>query len=331
MTDGSPRQEPDTAVDSPERDDVAPVRRRGPLRLAIQIVGYLASLALMGYCVAVAVAGDAPARLAEATTAQLVGLLACSLVSVITHGATWWILFRPIKRLPFLGVQSINAIASLLFYAPLKLSVVARVALHRRVDRLRYAHIAAWFVAVTGCLGAAASGLLAVSALRGFAMPVRIAAGALVLGLIVTAIVVVARLHLVERLFRGSEQMLAYPLITGMAVLLRLIDLGAQAIRLRISSEILDQSIDLGEAFALTVMSLAGAVVSPFGALGIREWLTGALARLLGTSEDQALLQSAGTVSTASEALVVLVLAIVGLLWLRPHRLFGRGKRYDTV
>ncbi len=302
-----------------------PARKRHPAVLALHLAGYALGLALMAYCVRVAVQGDALLHVRRASALQIAGLFLCSLVSAVAHGTAWWLLMLPLTRLSFTRVQAINAVASLLFYAPAKLSVISRIGLHRRMDRLGYGRMAAWFVAGSLCMAVPFGALLLPGLLpqTPTAALVGIVAGVMLAG--VAAIVVVARFRLVGRLLRGAERMLVYPHIVAGAVLLRFLDISALSLRLQISCEVMGRPISLSEAYGLTVLPLVGGVVSPIGALGAREWLTGLFGRLVEASQ-QATFQSAATLATAAEAGTLIVLALIGLAILRPHRRFDRER-----
>ncbi|MCK4873148.1 MAG: hypothetical protein KAS72_10520 [Phycisphaerales bacterium] len=322
----SVEQTPTEHSESP--GELQPVQRH-PVVLALHLIGYMLGLTLMGYCVHTAVKGGAVRDIADASTWQIIALLACSAVSVVAHGTAWWLLMRPIQHLLWTRVQAINSVASLFFYAPLKLSVIARVALHRRADGLGYGLMAAWFVAGTGCLGVAVVAILLASALHGSSAPVQIIVAGLVVVLGCASIILVARFHLVGKLLRGSERMLVHPMIVVAAVLLRLVDMSAMTVRLRIACDILHEPVSLDEAYALTIMPLIGGVVSPIGALGAREWLTGWFGHLTGVADDS-LLQSAATIATTSEAAVLLPMTLLALVYLKPHRLFGGRSESGT-
>lgn len=310
--------------DAPHAEEEQPTpRKRHPLILALHLLGYCLGLALMAYCVRTAVQADALDHVREASSLQIALLFFCSFVSVTAHGAAWWLLMSPLVRLSFHHVQAINAIASLLFYAPAKLSVISRVALHRRVDRLGYGRMAAWFVAGAICMAVPFTAMLLPALLTEVSPAGRVLITIAVMLAGVAAIVVVARFRLVGKLLRGSERMLAFPHIVAGAVLLRLVDLSAMTVRLKIACDVLGRPISLSDAYALTVLPLVGGVVSPIGALGAREWLTGLLGRFVEATE-QATFQSAATLATATEASVLIVLALIGLAVVRPHRRFPR-------
>lgn len=308
-------------LDAMATDATASTRRRHPLVLALHLVGYALGLALMVYCVRTAVQGNAVEHLRSASIWQVAGLFVCSFVSISAHGAAWWLLMLPIVRLSFNRVQAINAIASLLFYAPAKLSVISRVALHRRADKLGYGRLAAWFIAMTACMGVAFGVGILPALLVGVEPWLRLAVVAVVAAAGVVFIVVVARFHLVGKLLRGSEKMLVFPHIVAGAVLLRLVDVLAMSLRLQIACDVLGRPISLWDAGGLTVLPLVGTAMSPIGALGAREWLTGLLGRFLEASE-QTTFQSAATVATAAEAGTLVILALIGLAVVRPHRRF---------
>ncbi|HEB61242.1 MAG TPA: hypothetical protein ENJ06_05390 [Phycisphaeraceae bacterium] len=293
--------------------------RRHPVMLALNLLGYAIGLLLMAYCVRTAVRDEAPRLLASAGLLRVATLLLLSLISVLAHGATWWLLMLPVKRLIFTRVEAINAIASLLFYAPAKLSVISRAGLHRKMDGLSFPLIAAWFVAGSICMGIPFLLVLFLTMTGEFNPLLRSVVVLFALGGGVAGAVFLARRRVVARLLKGSERMLIHPGIVSGAVLLRFIDLTAMSLRLQVSCDVMHQPISLQQAYTLTIMPLLGSVVSPIGALGAREWLTGVLGEVLHSS-GQEIFQNAATIATASEAAVLLVLSLIALVYLKPHR-----------
>lgn len=123
--------------------------------LVVQVLGFFAALALLAWCVHLAFHPDRPegapdpiAQVLSAPPASLLGLLALGAASILINGAIFWATLRPVRRLSLRDVQATNALATFLAYLPFKLSLVVRVVIHSRRDRVPLLTIGAWFGAV---------------------------------------------------------------------------------------------------------------------------------------------------------------------------------------
>lgn len=132
--------------------------QRGPtsaLRITAQILGFLIGLALLVWCISTALKKEnreSLSKLADASPAQIALLIGLSLIVMLASGAVFRQTLLPIKKLPMLEVQAVNAIACLLALLPFKLSVIFRVLVHNRRDGVPILTIGAWFGAVAAVI-----------------------------------------------------------------------------------------------------------------------------------------------------------------------------------
>ncbi|KAA0214630.1 MAG: hypothetical protein DYG94_08240 [Leptolyngbya sp. PLA3] len=319
-------------------------------RRAGQGVGFLLGLALMGWCIGIALSPDNREQLGhllEATPGQVAILLGCSLGTLLLNGWIFWVVLLPVKRTGLWYMSAVNAVATLISYAPFKISMAFRVLVHNRVDRVPVLTIGAWMAAIavlaltvlvpallasmwTGEQGLAWWGLwlggstlftgTAVLMARAFAGERgwnRLAGlcSAMLLGRHMIAGEHGRRLH-------AGIDMIAHWRASAAAALLRVGDVFVQAVRVWIASQILH--IDLGWGPCMVIAStyfLIGAL-SPIGMLGSREGGSTAVATLAGitTADSAAGILTVSLLITASEALVNLAGGGVGAMVLRVDR-----------
>jgi hypothetical protein len=90
-----------------------------------------------------------------------------SLGTLACNATTFWIVIRPVRRLGWPWVFSVNAVATALAYLPFKLSVIARYVLHRRHDQLAVLTITTWFANVALVMAAVLGPVVSASIWRG--------------------------------------------------------------------------------------------------------------------------------------------------------------------
>lgn len=325
--------------------------RRSPLGVAVQLIGFLAGIALLVWCGLEAFKPanrEQLARLGDASIPELIALFALSLATLVLNGLIFWAVLTPEKRLKAGDVLATNAIATMLAYLPFKLSVIARVAIHNRRDGVPLLTIAAWFGAVAG-LVLTALGPVAGASLwrRGVDGLWWLASGAGVVGVTLAMIgaagalagdrgleriqrllggVRVGFLHraLRSRAFgrlHGVFGMLAHPGAVWGATAMRLVDLATQTARFVVAASILGVTLSWEQAVLVASTYFLIGMLTPFGMLGTREAGSIGLAALLGMGgEDESLVVVILAVS-ASESLVTLAGAAAGAAWLRADRL----------
>ena len=118
-------------------------------KLILQGAGFALGVALIAWCVWGAAKDPAGwQRLREASSMSLIGLLLCSFGSIIVSGLTFWIAARPVQTLRVQDQQWINALASMLNYAPVRIGMFVRAAYTMKVDHFRAVELVAWFASV---------------------------------------------------------------------------------------------------------------------------------------------------------------------------------------
>ena len=334
------------------------------VRVAIQSVGFLAGLAMLGWCANMALKEENRTqleRLLDASPASIAALVGLCAATLIFNGLIFWAQIRPVRRLRASDVIATNAIATLMNYLPFKMSLVSRVVIHNRRDGVPVLTIGAWLGAVAVTFFGTGGVVCGAAMLRG---GVTITWWALVLAGLIAWVVVQwagARLFAGERglarvrqiadrfgpailgkLMRSGAfvnlhaglDMLAHPGATGTAVAIRLADMLGQAARLVVAASVLGETLGWASAIVLAAGHFFIGVVSPFGMLGTREAGTAGLAGLLtlaaGASAAEAEAAAASfavalLMVTAVEAVVTLGAGGLAVAWLRPDRLLKRG------
>ncbi len=354
--------DPDTPSAAPPPIPDAPERRRGsPLRLIVQLAGVAGAIALLYWCIAQAFK---PAnrsqleRLADAPAGQVAVLLALSAAYVLINGAILWCGIRPTRRLRFSDVAAVQSICVVLGYLPLKLATIVRILIHNRRDRVPVLTIGAWLANAFNLMLVVMGSLLAASLLHRTIDAVWFAIAAALVTAGATALVAFCRYFAGDRglarfiaiadrlpgaifakaarssLFANLHEgfaMLASPKWTAACVLLRLVDIGVQSARFWLAAHILGVAIDVDQCILIASTYFLIGILSPTGALGAREAGSTGLAAALGISalhaDGGASFAVVALTVSASEAVVALSLAALGVVWLRPDRLLLRRLR----
>lgn len=336
-------------------------RRASPWRLAAQAVGFIAGLGLLAWAIVAAFGPEENraqlARLGQAPWWEVAALLGLNAATLVINGLIFWLVIRPERRLDAGGVLATNAIASFLSLLPFKISLLARLAVHTRRDRLPILMIMGWLAAFGVTLAIVFGPVVGASLGR---ERVDAAWWGVVVGGVVALLALTVgvsralagrrgleRLHrLLDPLARGPLRpmlrstafanlhavfgMLAHPGTVSLAILLRCADFAVQVGRFVTAGAVLGIALGWEDAILITATYYAIGAVSPSGNLGTREAGTIALAQGL----DLAAGGSAGgnpiavivLLVTASETLVNLVGAIAGGAWIRLDRILtGRS------
>ena len=323
-------------------------RVRTALRAAVQIIGLILGLLALAWCVRKALDPENTSRLSrlqEAPGTSVGAILALSILTLVINGLIFWWTLRPIRRLRAADVLAVNALATFLNYLPFKLGALVRAAVHNRRDRVPLPVIGAWFFAVLALILSTIVPLAAVSAWRGVVDTLWFVAGAAGITGAAAATVAAARALRGEagitrlerlRIFRlgpirrvlrsrawvslhqGFDIVASVPTVAGVT-LLRLADVAVQAARFLVAASILGQPLSVDQAVLVAAAFFLIGVISPTGMLGFREagaaGLAGAMAYAR-TEEFAAVVLLVG----ATDAVVNLVGAAIGLAWLRPDR-----------
>jgi len=296
-----------------------------PRRIAVQIIGFVIGIALLAWCIWIAVDNgeDAWDRLAHADPRLVIGLALCSVVSLVVNGTNFWLVARPVRRLRLRDMISLNLAAAVLNYAPIRAGMIARIAYHLRVDRLTVLQVAAWFSAIAYVLLLTLGAFIAATIIHPELdlLWAALLAGQLLLGGVLTWAIMGQ--PVIARYGRGMDRMLRAPTCLWGGIVLRLVDIGAFAGRMACAVAILDLTLSTGDTLVLGASTLALSL-NPLGRTGFREIAVAFVASRL-ASPDLATTQVDGQMATlaliesAGEALVAIPAGVVALFWYRKR------------
>ncbi len=325
--------------------------RRSGWKTGLQIVGFVIGLGLLAWCVVQAFSPKNQEQLAALRSASwplVAALFATNVLIIASAGMNFYLALRPVRKINFLDLHATNAIAILLAYAPFKLSMVFRVLVHHRRDRLPLALIAAWFACVTLAM-LAAFGPLVVASVTGQGIDARwfvvAAAGAVFAWLCLwqaarffsgergmerirgmaraTGIAAAERFaasKLVHNLHDGLG-MLNQPQRVASLIGMRLLDMVIQATRFYIAAKLLGIEMTWESAVLIASTHFIIGVISPSGMMGTREAGAAGLASYLHVA-DMSQAAAVGVLILATEAIVNVTLAVVGVLRLGVGGMF---------
>jgi hypothetical protein len=290
-------------------------------KLLVQVLGFLIGIALLGWCISIAVRGGDWSKIAHASPLLVVGLIVCTLTSFLANGAMFWLVIRPIQHVGFWHMQWLNFVTGILNYAPIRAGLIARVAYHLRVDRMSLLRVGAWLAALAYTLaltlGACIAGTIVWPHLD--LIWIAIVGGQLLLGGWLTWAIMGH--PLVTRFGRGMDQMLRRPGCLWGAIGLRLVDIGAFVGRMACAAAILDLDLAPTDILLLGFAALALSL-NPLGRTGFREMAVAFVAsRLIGgdlsSAEVDSSMAQLALVESAGEALVAIPAGAACLLWYR--------------
>ena len=288
-------------------------------KIILQITGFALGVALIAWCVwGAAKDPEGWQRLREASSASLIGLLLCSLASIMISGLTFWIAARPVQTLGVQDQQWINALASMLNYAPVRLGMFVRAAYAIKVDHLRAVELVAWFASVAFTFVVA---LLAITA--GTLAWIQFGAWTFFPTLIIIAMLGgfsgrwCATLRMVQKRAQGLERLITNPTALWGSIALHILDLFFATGRVLLAIQILDLPLNLAQTCLISMASFA-ASLNPLGRLGFREAavaLTAGALSIGGLAGMENKFQTLAVIESAGEALVAIP---VGMLALYP-------------
>ncbi len=304
-----------------------------PRRAALQVVGFLIGIALVVWCAKKAFEGgnDGFTKLRNADP-MLVGiLLASTLGSIACSGLTFWSVVRPMRRFGVMELQSVNLMASIFNYAPIRLGLLLRCMYHWRVDRMTVVDIGAWIAGVAivtlGALGAALlAGLVQIplgrSELSLDWLWFSTYLACLVAGSAIT--ICIGRTKLLVRFLKGGERVLTSPRALGESLAFRTLDLSMWALRMWAAAKIVGVELHPAQAALLAAVAILGAG-NPLGRLGWREGLVAMSAPYIlqtnGTASGpsgeslDALTSQLALLESAGEAILTIPLGLLGVRW----------------
>ena len=288
-------------------------------KIILQVAGFALGVALIAWCVwGAAKDPEGWQRLREASNVSLIELLMCSLGSIIISGLTFWIAARPVQKLGVQDQQWINALASMLNYAPVRIGMFVRAAYAIKVDHLRAVELVAWFASVAFTFVVA---LLAITA--GTLAWIQFGAWTFFPTLIIIAMLGgfsgrwCATLSMVQKRAQGLERLITNPIALWGSIALHILDLFFATGRVLLSIQILGLQLNLAQACLISMASFA-ASLNPLGRLGFREaavaFTAGALS-IGGLAGMENKFQTLAVIESAGEALVAIP---VGMLALYP-------------
>ncbi len=326
-------------------------KRPGALKIAVQIVGFLIGLALLGWCIRQAFSPENQKQLTalrDAPVHLIAMLFGASAMVLLCSGLSFYWSLRPLRRLNFWDLQATNVIATLLGYVPFKAGMLFRILVHNRRDRVPVALIGAWFGAVSivmlltiGPLFAASMAAreinakwLAIALSTGFfgfccvcvlAWYFHGTRGMAILRALADRLGGAWGRRLVRTKFvrtaHGGLDILASPLRVALLVGVRLVDMASQALRFYLAGMIVGTPIALDTCVLLASMHFVVGVISPAGMVGTREAAIVGTATMLGLANAPAMAGVALLV-LASEAVVNSVLSVASVMRLGVHRMF---------
>ncbi len=311
---------------TPHPDD-APRGRRRPGAIAVQIVGLLISLGLLGWSASLALSSEnreSLDRLRDAPLWAMASLVGLVLLSTVCNGLIFQIVLAHRRRLGAIYLIGVTGIATLVAYAPFKLSLIVRALIHRRRDALPYRTLIAWFAATGGLSLCVIAPATLASAWRPQLDGLW---AALVFGapaaLLVAAVVVARRVRTAPALHAltlGSADYAIDPRRVSAVALIRYLDLGSMALRFYLAAQLLGIEMAPGQALVAASVYFLTGLLSPSGNLGAREGAVTGIGFLpaMGNHEEMALV--ALTV-TSAEILGAIISGVGGALIVRPDRL----------
>jgi hypothetical protein len=332
---------------SPSPDPSAPLRKNR-LRLALQVAGFAIGIAILVWVVRTALAEMTPERWGQLRGAHwsiIAGMLALGVASLVFNGLLWLVAFLPIRRLRAADTLAVNAAATLLAYAPFKLSFVFRVLYHRRFDAVPVLQFGGWSAAVVATLAAAITvGLIAsLTPLRdrpGLWLAVTLL-GALACGVAGSRVSAffatgagwrwltrtagklggargtrVVESPLFENLHSGVHMLAATP-VTLTCVAMRLLDAGTLAGRFLLAAHVLGVELSLTDALVIGVAYFVIGAAAPTGTIGVREGGTAGLFALLDVEGAAPVI----VFVSAVEMLSNLAGGLIAAGWLGPAKL----------
>jgi len=324
----------------------APRPARHPVKVAVQVFGFLVGLGLLVWCIRGALSDGNQAqigKLLQADPRLVAGVLGLSAMSLVLNGLIFWNAVRPVKKLSVLDVQGTHAVSVLLGYLPFKLGLLFRILVHNRRDGVPLLTIGAWFASITMVMGAVIVPLVGVSVWRGKLDVVWVIVAGVSLLAMWSILFILARTlagpaglqrlrlwlsslgsgavagkiresHAVSHLHAGFD-MLAHPGALACGVFLRVADVSVQAARFAVAARILEIELSTGQAILVSLAYFVLGIISPAGMLGAREAGTkGALVALDVTGGKGF---AVVLLVSAAEVLIQLPAALGGVLRLR--------------
>jgi len=297
-------------------------------RIATQVICFAIGAALLGWCIMKALGSADLDRLRQADLRLVSAMIVVSALSMLSAGTAFWLALRPARCISWVVHQAVNAMATLVNYAPVRLGVPSRFVYHMGVDGLGAWFVAGWVGTVGACTLSALAGmtcgaLVGVGAIEllGLGVAVSIIAGLVCAAATTEACVrlvgLVRHVPLVARKLGGAESMLASRASLRLVAATRFLDFSMYAARTWCAGRILDLPLDMQQ---ILLVALAGYIMNynPLGRLGFREaamaFVASRLAGETGLDVGSAFAQLA-LIESAGEALAAIPLGSIGGSW----------------
>ncbi len=289
-------------------------------RLAIQLIGFAIGLGLIVWLARSAFQTDGRDGLRNrATTGTLAGLIACSLASILINGMNFWIVVRPVRREGFWAIQSVNATASMLNFAPIRLGLVSRYIYHMRVDRMSFLFVTGWIFAIVISLMIVMGSASLATVLHPSIDMWWLLIASVPIGLAIILLPLLIRIPAIQKKTRGSERMLSDRTALSGSLILRFLDLLTWAGRLWFASVLLDTGLSAGDVLLLSIFAVIMSL-NPLGRIGFREaaiaWIAPMLAEsTLSSDELDAQFAQLALIESGAEAMVVIPVGLMAAIW----------------
>lgn len=133
----------------------SPNTRMTPLRATAQVIGFACGIALLVWCVRLALREENRPyleRMLNASPLEIAMMLGLCVASLIVNGFLFVIVIRPLYRVHAPSMFATNALATFLNNFPFKVSILSRFVIHARRDRLPLSTVFAWLAATAGVI-----------------------------------------------------------------------------------------------------------------------------------------------------------------------------------
>lgn len=315
----------------PRPSPEAAASRISPRRLALQVIGFVIGLALLGWCIWTASSKGDWSAVLRADWRLVAGLLGSTLASLVINALMFWTALAPVRHHSVPRLIGLNAIGGLLNYAPIRLGLMARILYHLRVDRMRASLVASWMLVTAGLTVFTIVAMTGATLLSGGSVGSFVLTTALILaiGSQVMRLLSVSRVTTpVTSRLDGLGAMLASRPATFATMVLRAADIVAFAVRMACAAAILDLDLSTSDLLLLALSAQLFSL-SPFGRLGFREAAVSFLAARLDSGFDSTAVDAVsaqlGLIESAGEAAIFIPAGLIAAPWYAAAMRRARG------
>jgi lysylphosphatidylglycerol synthase-like protein len=298
----------------------------------IRIATLLLSIAMLVWVVRLAVTSQNREQLTTLLSrgwGTLIIVLALSSVTLFFNGVMFWLVVKPLQKLPFWHVQRVNAAGTMAAPLPYKMSMIIRFSAHHKIDGMPFTQLFAWFASFGVLMLTVALPLTVVSlSLESVNQLWWILSSAGVLAAMLCLCFVMRwslKNQKLRKLTLNSGHMLGHWPTVWQTTLVRLLDMISFGARFWLVSKALDAPMAIDQVVLATSVFLIAGMLAPSGTLGIREGAVAGIGFLPGALDTQ-LLASVTLVVSASEIATATLFGSVSLLWLKPWKILSRRR-----